>query len=262
MRRTFEDALSWSAAGTRLFFDAVAGWGEQQYLAPSGLPGWTRKHLVAHVAANADALSNLVRWAATGEKSPMYSSMDQRDADIAAGSQKPAAELAAWLHASADRLAAGTAALSAGQWAAEVVTAQGRTVPATEIPWLRSREVCVHAVDLAASVSAGLPAGVSNAGLAAGVSTADLPTGVSFADLPAGFLAALSDDIAGKRGSAPGPAIVLTAADTGDRWELSGEDDAIAVTGPLAEVAAYLAGRPHALTTTDGSPAPALPAWL
>ncbi|MFJ2031787.1 maleylpyruvate isomerase family mycothiol-dependent enzyme [Streptosporangium sp. NPDC087985] len=236
MRRTFEDALSWSAAGTRLFFGAVAGWGEEQYLAPSGLPGWTRKHLVAHVAANADALSNLVRWAATGEETPMYSSIEQRNADIAAGSEKPAAGLAAWLYESANQLAAGTAALSSEQWDAEVVTAQGRTVPATEIPWLRSREICVHAVDLAA--------------------------GVAFADLPTGFLAALADDIVGKRGNAPGPAVVLTAADTGDCWELSGEDDATAVTGPLAEVAAYLAGRPHALTATDGSPAPTLPAWL
>ncbi|MFI7609949.1 maleylpyruvate isomerase family mycothiol-dependent enzyme [Nonomuraea terrae] len=236
MRRTFEDAMSWSAAGTERFLDTVAGWGEEQYLAPCGLPGWTRKHLVAHVAANADALSNLVRWAATGEKTPMYSSMGQRNADIEAGSVKPAAELAAWLHESADRLAAGTAALSSDQWNAEVVTAQGRTVPATEIPWLRSREVWVHAVDLAA--------------------------GVSFADLPAGFLAALADDIAGKRGDAAGPSVVLAAADTGDRWELSGEDDATAVTGPLAEVAAYLAGRPHALTTAGGFPAPALPAWL
>ncbi|SEF64365.1 maleylpyruvate isomerase [Thermomonospora echinospora] len=236
MRRTFEDALSWSAAGTELFLDAVAGWGEEQYLAPSGLPDWTRKHLVAHVAANADALGNLVRWAATGEETPMYSSREQRNADIEAGSQKPAAELAAWLHESADRLAVGTAALSSAQWNAEVVTAQGRTVPATEIPWLRSREVCVHTVDLA--------------------------TGVSFADLPAGFLAALADDITGKRGNAPGPALVLTAADTGDRWELLGEDDATAVAGPLAEVTAYLAGRPHTLTATDGSPAPTLPAWL
>ncbi|MEO3787992.1 maleylpyruvate isomerase family mycothiol-dependent enzyme [Actinocorallia sp. B10E7] len=236
MRRTFEEALSWSGTGTRLFLDAAAGWGEEQYLAPCGLPGWTRKHLVAHVAANADALSNLVRWAATGEETPMYSSMRQRNADIEAGSTKPAAELAAWLRESADRLAAGTGALSAGQWSAEVVTAQGRTVPATEIPWLRSREVCVHAVDLAA--------------------------GVSFADLPAAFLVALADDIVGKRGGAAGPAAVLTAADTGDRWELPGEGNAVAVTGPLAEIAAYLAGRPHALTTPDGSSAPVLPAWL
>ncbi|MEV4098798.1 maleylpyruvate isomerase family mycothiol-dependent enzyme [Nonomuraea sp. NPDC049649] len=234
MRRTFEDALSWSATGTELFLGTVAGWGEEEYLAPSGLPGWTRKHLVAHVAANADALRNLVRWAATGEETPMYASSEQRNADIEAGSSKPAAELAAWLRASADRLAEEAAALDSGQWQAQVVTAQGRTVPATEIPWMRSREVLVHAVDLAA--------------------------GVSFADLPAGFLTALADDIAARRAALPGPAVTLTSA--GDRWELPGTGDAAAVAGPLPEIAAYLAGRPHALTTTDGSPAPALPAWL
>lgn len=236
MRRTFEDARDWSAAGTRLFLGTVAGWGEEEYLAPSGLPGWTRKHLIAHVAANADALGNLVRWAATGEPTPMYVSREQRNADIEAGARKPAAELAAWLRESADRLAAGVAGLSPGQWNAEVVTAQGRTVPATEIPWMRSREVFVHTVDLAA--------------------------GAGFADLPAGFLAALADDIAAKRAAAPGPAVVLTAADTGDRWDLPGEGAPATVTGPLAEITAYLAGRPHALPGSGGPSVPSLPAWL
>ncbi|WP_169945444.1 maleylpyruvate isomerase family mycothiol-dependent enzyme [Microbispora sp. H11081] len=236
MRRTFDEALGWSEAGTALFLRAVAGWDEERYLAPSGLPGWSRKHLVAHVAANADALSNLTHWAATGEETPMYSSPRQRDADIEAGSRTPAAELAAWLRSSAQRLAAGVAGLTDDQWNAKVVTAQGRTVPATEIPWLRSREVCVHAVDLAA--------------------------GVSFADLPTGFLVALADDVAAKRGGVAGPAVVLTATDTGDHWTLPGEGEPVAVAGPLADVVAYLTGRPHALTTGDGSLAPALPAWL
>lgn len=236
MRRTLTGALGWTETGTGLLLGAVEGWGEDEYLAPSGLPGWTRKHLVAHVAANADALGNLVRWAATGVRTPMYASAEQRAADIAAGSRRPAGELAEWLRSSAERLAAGLAGLPDDRWEAKVVTAQGRTVPATEIPWLRAREVCVHAVDLDA--------------------------GIGFADLPAGFLTALADDIAAKRGGAAGPAVALTAGDTGDRWELPGAGEPAAVTGPLAGVAAYLAGRPHQLTASDGSPAPALPAWL
>ena len=36
------------------------------------------------------------------------------------------------------------AALSDEQWQAPVLTAQGRTVPATEVPWRRAREVYVH----------------------------------------------------------------------------------------------------------------------
>ena len=128
------------------------------------------------------------------------------------------------------------ARLSGQQWQAPVLTAQGRSVPATEVPWMRSREVYVHAVDLA--------------------------TGLSFADLPAGFLAALCDNIVEKHGKDPGVALVLAAADTGGRWELPGDGDAVTLTGPLDEVAAYLTGRPHSLTTAGGQAAPVLPPWL
>lgn len=160
------------------------------------MPGWTRKHLVAHVAANADALGNLVHWAATGEPTPMYSSPEERAAGIERGAGMPAAELTAWLRRSAEELAASTASLGDEQWQSPVVTAQGRTVPATELPWMRSREVCVHAIDLG--------------------------TGLTFADLPTGFLAALCDDVVGKRAQESGPALHLEATDTGASWKLPG----------------------------------------
>lgn len=108
----------------------------------------------------------------------------------------PAAELTAWLRRSAEELARSTAALGDEQWRSPVVTAQGRTVPATELPWMRAREVCVHAVDLG--------------------------TGPSFADLPAGFLAALCDDVVAKRAKDGGPALVLEATGTGAFWTLPG----------------------------------------
>ncbi|GAA4970883.1 maleylpyruvate isomerase N-terminal domain-containing protein [Streptomyces hyderabadensis] len=65
--RTFTDARTWVRIGTGLLLDAVAGLDEAAFKAPSALPDWTRKHLVAHVAANADPLCNLVHRAATGE---------------------------------------------------------------------------------------------------------------------------------------------------------------------------------------------------
>lgn len=200
MARTLDDALGWVAVGTRLVHEGVAGLDESALLEPTSLPGWTRKHVVAHLAANAEAVGNLVHWAATGERTPMYSSPEQRAADIEAGSTRSAVDLRAWFDDSAAALAGAMAALSPAQWEAPVVTAQGRTVPASETPWMRAREVMVHAVDL-------------------GVGTA-------FADLPADFLAALVDDVLAKRGP-----------------------------GPLADLAAWLTGRPSPIT-------PALPAWL
>lgn len=160
MRRTFDESRRWALVGTGLLLKA-ADLDDDGYAAPSALPGWSRAHVAAHVAANAEALSNLVHWAATGEPTPMYASPEERAAGIERGRALPAAELTAWLRDSADALETGMAALGDEQWLAQVVTAQGRTVPATEVPWLRSREVCVHAVDLANGVSfADLPHGL------------------------------------------------------------------------------------------------------
>ncbi|MEU4345704.1 maleylpyruvate isomerase family mycothiol-dependent enzyme [Nocardia sp. NPDC023852] len=172
--RTHADSLKWVEHGTELLAAQVTMLEEQEMAEPSALPGWTRKHLLAHVAANADALANLVHWARTGDRTPMYSSMDQRNADIESGAKLSATQLAAWMNEAARNSAVAMDALTREQWRAEVVTAQGRTVPATEIPWLRAREVCVHAVDLG--------------------------TGLTFADLPDEFLSALVADIQTKRG--------------------------------------------------------------
>jgi len=62
---------------------------------PSLLPGWSRGHVLTHIARNADGLANLLRWAGTGRETPMYASAASRSADIEAGAGRPAAELTA-----------------------------------------------------------------------------------------------------------------------------------------------------------------------
>jgi maleylpyruvate isomerase len=171
---------------------------EEALSVASVLRGWSRKYLVAHVAANADALRNLVRWAKTGVETPMYASPEERAAGIERGAELAADELISWARTSAQALGRAMSDLRPEEWRNPVVTAQGRTVPATELPWLRAREVWVHAVDLG--------------------------TATTFADLPDDFLEALCDEIRRKRGLDSLPA------------------------EPLPGVAAWLAGRPHALT--------------
>lgn len=175
--RTFDDARRWTEEGTRLVLRAVSRMGEETYNDDSALPGWTRKHLIAHVAANADALGNLVRWARTRERTPMYASPGERTVGIERGPRMSGRDLGRWLRSSCAELAAAMGRLTDEQWAHEVVTARGRTVPATEIPWLRAREVYVHAVDL--------------------------DTGTTFADLPDDFLEALCADAETGRGAIP-----------------------------------------------------------
>ena len=238
MSRTLSDARRWVQHGTKLFAEAIEGLDEQGYAAPSLLPGWSRKHLVAHVAANATAVGNLVHWAATGERTPMYFSSEQRSADIDAGVTRPGSELTAWFTRTAQQLDDAMDALTEEQWTTEVVTAQGRTVPATETAWMRAREVLVHAVDLG--------------------------TGVGFGDLPADFLVALVEDVVAKRGAAAvGPALVVEPTDVDGRWTVAGTGEPVPVTGSLAALTSYLTGRGHErVSAPDGHPIPELPPWL
>jgi maleylpyruvate isomerase len=201
------DARTWADEGTDLLLGAVDSLSEEQYDAPTLLPRWTRRHLVAHVAGYADALGRLMTWARTGSVTPMYASPEERRAGIERGATMDSAAVVNWLTDSCARLREAMDALPEERWQAEVVTAQGRTVPASEVPWMRAREVFVHAVDL--------------------------DRGVGFADLPTDFLSALIADIRAKRGLDQLPA------------------------GPLPEVAAWLAGRPHHLPD-----APDLGPWL
>jgi maleylpyruvate isomerase len=228
-----EQTLAWMHDGTRRLLADVAGLTDAALEAPTALPGWSRRYLLAHVAANAGALGNLVHWARTGEERRMYASNEQRDADIAAGAARPAAELRGWLTSSAQALAADLGALPDDAWHAKVITAQGLTRSASEIPWMRDREVYIHAVDLAA--------------------------GTTFADLPDEFLTALLDDVTARRSArGGGPALAVAATDTGHAWEVTGTGAPVPVSARLADLAAYLAGRPAPALPA----APGLPAWL
>ena len=175
--RSLADSLRWVQRGTLLCDVAIAGLSDARLAEPSALPGWSRAHVVAHLAANAAALRNLARWAATGTETPMYASPDDRAAGIEEGATRPPSALRTWAREEAAALDRDLRRLTDAQWRRTIRTAQGREVPATEIPWLRAREVMVHAVDLA--------------------------TGSTFADLPEDFLTALESDIRGKRGEVP-----------------------------------------------------------
>src|SRR5213592_1180586 len=68
---------------------------------PSMLPGWTRGHVLAHVARNADAMRNALAGVRTGQDRPAYASAEAREAGIEQGAGRRASELAADLADSA-----------------------------------------------------------------------------------------------------------------------------------------------------------------
>ena len=122
-------------------------WSDADVAAPSLLPGWTRGHVLTHLARNADGIADTLAGALRGELVPRYpNGMDGRDADIEAGAPRPFAALAADVRDSADRLDRVFAAVAdAAGW--ELPTEHGD--PAETWVWRRWREVEIHHVDLA-----------------------------------------------------------------------------------------------------------------
>src|SRR5262245_39933895 len=122
---------------------------DEQVREASGLPGWTRGHVLAHVARNADALVNLLTSARTGEESPMYPSRQARDDGIAAGAGRTAAEQRADLLESQARFMAAAAQVREADWPARIRWGADRQDAGADlVPWLRLVEPEGHHLDL------------------------------------------------------------------------------------------------------------------
>jgi maleylpyruvate isomerase len=201
--------------------------------APSLLPGWTRGHLLTHLARNADALRNLLIWARTGEVTPAYASPAARDAAIEEGSGRPLAEQVEDLRESSARFAREAAGMPAAAWLLELPLPGGAQV-AARVVWRRLREVEVHHVDL-------------NAGYAP-------------ADWPAAFAHRLLHEVAA---DLKGVNLTVHSSDLGHPLPI-GSGAPPTVTGPSSLLAAWLTGRETkpGLAVEPPGPLPELPDWL
>ena len=140
--------LDWVREGQQRLEDELSGLASDGLTHPSRLPGWTRGHVVTHLARNADGLCNLLYWAHTGERTPMYASYEARNAAIELGAGRGLREQLEDLTGSSARFLEAADQLDDRQWEATVETVQGQALPARQLPWMRAREVWVHLGDL------------------------------------------------------------------------------------------------------------------
>ncbi|MFF7634368.1 maleylpyruvate isomerase family mycothiol-dependent enzyme [Kitasatospora sp. NPDC008050] len=209
------------AESTERLLHTVAALDPAALAEPCALPGWTRGHVLTHLARNADSLVNLVESARTGRDIPQYPSTQARDEDIEKGSGRPLDEQLADLKASAARLAQAAATLPEAAWGAPLKHRLGYVFPAADLPWKRLAELEYHHVDLAA-----------------GYTPAHWPE--EFAAVEFGKLAARFAEL---DGLSP---IELLAEDTGARAHLGTPEGATAelrAEGPVRALAAWLSGR-------------------
>jgi maleylpyruvate isomerase len=134
------DIMAEIEAATARLYDTIGRLTDADARQPSRLPGWTRGHVLTHIARGGNALRNVLQDA------PAYPSQDARDADIEAGAGRPIADLEADVRASADAFRA--AALTRTDWDAEVSILGFAPFPTSQLLLRRLVELELHHVDL------------------------------------------------------------------------------------------------------------------
>lgn len=234
---TLAERLTLTRRGTAYFAQRLAELSDDELDQNSLLPGWSRRHLLAHVGYNAAALSRLMSWAATGVETPMYASSEQRAREIDSGAQTDPATLRQFFRRTTSQLDHKWNELPDVAWSAEVRTAQGRQVPASEAVWLRAREVWVHAVDLA--------------------------TSGRFAEFPSPVIHSLLDDIVGMwRRKNTGDGLLLAIEGQQPIEIVPGSQHSTTVTGSLPAITRWAAGRGAVGVTFAGDGSTVAPPWL
>ncbi len=121
---------------------------EPDLRAPSLLPGWTRAHVLAHLARGADAMRNLLAGARAGQQRPAYASLEAREAAIEAGAAQAPKQLMTDLADSAMALRTVIRQLPDQAWSFRLKIEPAEPFPAAGLVTRRLVEVELHHCDL------------------------------------------------------------------------------------------------------------------
>lgn len=218
---------------TQRLVRGVDGFHGPDWGVPSLLPGWTRSHVVAHLALNAEGLAAALTGVVQLEPAPMYVSQESRDTDIEELAVAESDELRERFLASTTQLDEALAKVPDDARSSRLErTPGGPTFSVGAVPLMRLREVEIHHADLLA-----------------GYTHHDWPQ--EFATLLVGSAARL------EAWSKPFRA---SATDVGEVWECGGGGPT--VTGTAADLGWWLTGRGdgEGLASDDGE-LPRIGAW-
>lgn len=222
-------------AGQRLT-RTVDGLHDDDWSADSLLPGWTRAHVVAHLALNGEALTGVLAGMLDNEPVPMYASAEARDHDIEELAAAERSELRERLLASLTAFAETAQAVPDNAWSGRFERVPGgQALPLDAVPLMRVREIEIHHADLGLAYTA--------------------------EDWPHSFAEVVVDGMV--RRLEPQRGFRVRPLDSERTWEV-GEvaEDGVVVTGPVAHLAWWLTGRPPSdQVTSSRGELPTIGAW-
>jgi maleylpyruvate isomerase len=223
--------LHTSAAALNRTVDALS---DDQLAEPSLLPGWSRAHVVAHLALNGAAMTGVADGVGRGEPVAMYESDEQRDSDIEELAQAEASDLRHRLLSATTAFSDAVKAVEEDRWDGVFMRTPGSpTWPAATLVPTRRRELEIHHVDLAASYTR--------------------------QRWPDEFVAELLDVVSVDQATS-GP-FQVRAIDVGREWSVGGRGGPV-VTGSGADLGWWLTGRGHGDgLSSDSGELPRLGPW-
>jgi maleylpyruvate isomerase len=209
--------LEEAIAATTRYLEAVDELDDEAVQAPSLLPGWTRGHVITHLARHADAFTHALHRVLNGAEAWMYSSQDARNAAIDAGAGRSPAELWEDSAASWGRLLQSFNELHPRHLDTTICRVPGGEpfLPVREMPERRRTEVEVHHADL----------GI-------GYTPADWPV-----DFAVSVIGRRQDEL-----GLEGPSMVLSPTDVDGLWKL-GAGQGPEIKGTAGALAWWLLGR-------------------
>jgi maleylpyruvate isomerase len=144
-QRQLSDELD---TATQRLIDEVRIMTRSDLQAPSLLPGWSRAHVLSHLARDADAMRNVLTGARAGQDRPAYASPQARNADIDRSAAAGAEELVADLAGSAMAFRTVARQLPDLAWGYQVQMLVSSRFPASQLLVRRLAEVELHHCDL------------------------------------------------------------------------------------------------------------------
>ncbi|MFF8652649.1 maleylpyruvate isomerase family mycothiol-dependent enzyme [Streptomyces huasconensis] len=210
---------------------------DEDVRAPSLLPGWTRGHVLTHVARSADSRTRLLHSARTGADVPQYAGDEQREREIEEGAGRPADALLGDMDSALRRFLAAAADHPSDAWDVPVRWLGAGPRPVRRAVGSMLREVEVHHTDLA--------------------------TGHGPARWPAWFVARELETTTARLRADPKAPPMTVCADEDQVLRVVGDGQGPRVTGPAAELLGWLTGRVdgHTLIVDPQGALPVLPAW-
>jgi maleylpyruvate isomerase len=196
---------------TDRLLSTVSGLDDAAVAGPSLLPGWSRGHVLAHLARNADALVEVLAGR------PMYASPEARDADIERDAPRPPDAQYADVRDSAARFR--EAGDAPADWSRTVELRGSITDVASSVPFRRLVEVELHHVDL--------------------------DSGYTLEALPGDFTERAIDYLAQRFDTHREVPATTLIADGGRTWHTGGgaTDGPVTVSGSAADLLGWLSGR-------------------